>query len=144
MARITMQLSASSGHPFSDKDAVCLWPNFHIYSEAAAVAITFPLPWWLLLFCCCFCLNSQDVNSLQQPKMGILHHFQVVKLNSPSDVPHCGISTSSQSAEPHFRYHKGEKKKALKHLSELSQSSLNFRSVIMLKIKSMLKLRQWE
>lgn len=120
-ARTAMQLSASSGHPFSDSflGSDSIWCSLpltkfsHSLQGSRHSSDHIPITLVTLAFCChccCyFCPNSQDVNSLQQPKMSILHHFQIVKLSSPSDVPHCGVSTSSQSTKPHSRHRKGEK-----------------------------------
>lgn len=90
-AKTMMQLSASSGHPFSDtflgsERIWCSLPLTKLSHSLQGSHSTNHIPIALvtLAFCCCcyFCLNSQDINSLQQLKMGILHHFQVVKLSS--------------------------------------------------------------
>lgn len=105
----------SSGHPFSDTflESDSIWCSLPLTKlphslQGSHSSDHIPITLVTLAFCCCccyFCPSSQNVNSLQQPTMSILHHFQP---RSPSDVPNSGISTSSQSTKPHFRYYKGE------------------------------------
>lgn len=136
----------SSGHPFSDTflESDSIWCSLPLTKlshslQGSHSSDHIPITLVTLAFCCCccyFCPSSQNVNSLQQPTM-------IYSITSSPDPQVMCQTVEFQLALKAQNLTSGTikvKKIVLKHLSELSQSSLNFRSVIMLKIKSMLKL----